>query len=65
MEQNNKIFNENKYPKDKYEWTTQSKLPTKEVIAKFVKLYPDYFKCLERFLWVTTYIRNFYNDISF
>ena len=50
MEQNNKIFNENKYPKDKYEWTTQSKLPTKEVIAKFVNLYPEYFKRLERFL---------------
>ena len=50
MEQNNKIFNENKYPKDKYELTTQSKLPTKEVVAKFVNLYPEYFKRLERFV---------------
>lgn len=63
MEQNNK--EENKYPKDKYEWTTQSKLPTKEVVAKFVKLYPEYFKCLENMFNVTIYIHNFCNDMSF
>lgn len=57
MEQNNK--EENKYPKDKYEWTTQSKLPTKEVVAKFVKLYPEYFKCLENMFNVTIYIRSY------
>ena len=42
--------NRQKLNTSKPEWTTQSKLPTKEVIAKFVKLYPEYFKCLERFL---------------
>ena len=42
--------NRQKLNDTKPEWTTQSKLPTKEVIAKFVKLYPEYFKCLERFL---------------
>ena len=34
----------------KPEWTTQSKLPTKEVAEKLVKLYPDYFKCLEKYI---------------
>ena len=57
MEQNNK--EENKYPKDKYEWTTQSKLLTKEVVAKFVKLYTEYFKCLENMFNVTIYIHSY------
>nr|WP_297940176.1 hypothetical protein [uncultured Lachnoclostridium sp.] len=33
-----------------YEWTTQSKLPSKEVVKKFIKLYPEYCKGLEKYV---------------